>query len=308
MNEDAIDRFNPQAKLASQENFVKFLKGEKVYPINIEISPSHTCQCTCSWCFYAGTHVKKSEGMMDKNILIQLIKDLKELGLQALSWTGGGEPGLYPHLPEMIELVHSLGIKQGMFTNAHYKINFNPSLFEWIRVSNTNLKWPLKNLKYLRNNVKTLGMAYNYAGNDEEVKEALKIGNEVKVDYVQVRQALNLRGLVTDREPPKIDDPLLFVTKYKFDDSPNPHGYSKCYGFNFVPFVWNNGNVDVCGYMGKHGKPYTLGNLHEKRFKQIFDESPMHVPVVGVCQTCCKNHMINKLVNDAIELKDKEFI
>lgn len=305
---DTIDRFNPQAKLASNENFTKFLKGDKVYPVNVEISPSHTCQAQCDWCFYAGTHVKKSVGMMDKSILITLIKDLKELGLKALSWTGGGEPTLHPDLPELIELAHSLGIKQGMFTNALSKIEYNPSLFEWIRVSNTDKPWPIKNLEYLRKHTKILGMAYNYTGNDEEVKGALEIGKRSGVDYVQVRQALNLRGLVTDREPPEIDDPLLFITKYKFDDSSNPHGYSKCYGFNFVPFIWYNGNVDVCGYMRNEGKPYTLGNLKEKKIKQILDEAPRFVPVKETCQVCCKNHLINKLVNNSLNLKDKDFV
>lgn len=308
MNEDAIDRFNPQAKLAAQENFVKFLKGEKVYPVNIEISLSHTCDAVCSWCFYAGTHVKKSAGMMEKDILIKLVKDLAELKVKAISWTGGGEPTLHPDFPELVDLAYSLGIKQGLFTNALLKAKYDPTKFEWIRVSNTNRAWNLKNIEYLRKHTKILGMAYNYAGNDDEVKESLKVGNEAKVDYVQVRQALNLRGLVTERVPPPIDDPLLFVTKYKFDNSSNPHGYSKCYGFNFVPFVWYNGNVDVCGYMNKHGAPYTLGNLNEKGIKQIFDEAPRHVPVVGTCQVCCKNHEINKLINNAIELKDPEFV
>ena len=308
MNNDTIDRFNPQAKLASQENFLKFLKGEKVYPINIEISLSHTCNAHCSWCFYTNTHVAKKEGMMDKDILFQLVQDLSELGIKAISWTGGGEPTLHPDFSEVVDLTDSLGIKQGLFTNALLKAEYDPAKFEWIRISNTDKDWNIKNIEYLRSKAKVLGLAYNYSGNDKEVKDALEIGNDIKVDYVQVRQALNLRGYVTERKPPEINDPLLFITKYKFDNSSNPHGYSKCYGFNFVPFVWYNGNVDVCGYMNKHGKPYTLGNLKEKRVKQIFDESPRHVPVVGTCQVCCKNHEINKLINNAMELKDKEFV
>lgn len=307
-NDKAIDRFNPQAKLAAQESFIKFLKGEKVYPINIEISPSHTCTATCPWCFYAGTHVKKSAGMMDKDILMKLIKDLRLLGLKGLSVTGGGDPSLYPHLSEAIELAYSLNIKLGMFTNALTRIDYNPSRFEWIRVSNTDHPWPIKNLEYLRKNTKVLGLAYNYAGNDDEIVEALKIGKQIGVDYVQVRQALNLRGLVTDREPPKIDDPLLFVTKYKFDDSSNPHGYSKCYGYNFTPFVWNDGDVSVCGYMKKEGYPYVLGNLHKNSIKEILDAAPIHVPVKETCQVCCKLNESNKLINNALNLKDPDFV
>jgi hypothetical protein len=151
-------------------------------------------------------------------------------------------------------------------------------------------------------------MAYNYTGNDEEVRNALATGKSLDVDYVQIRQALNLRGLVTNRMPPQINDPLMFITTYKFDDSANPHGYRDCTGFNFVPFIWNNGNVDVCGYMRNKGSPYTLGNVYLKPIKQIIDEAPRSVPVIPSCQVCCKNHEINKLVNDASQLKDKEFV
>jgi len=303
-----LDRFNPQLKLASDERFSQFLRGEKVYPINIEVSPSHTCNAKCPWCFYAGTHVKKNIGMMNTDILVKMINDLAQLGLKALTWTGGGEPTLHPHFPDLVRLVADHNIKQGLFTNALLKPAYDPLHFEWIRVSNTDREWPVENIKWLRPRTKVLGMAYNYAGNDEEVHESLRIGKEAKVDYVQVRQALNLRGLVTDRPPPEINDPILFITKYKFDDSANPHGYTKCYGFNFVPFVWYNGNVDVCGYMNKCGAPYTLGNINFKPIKQILDEAPRHVPVVGTCQVCCKNHLINKAINEALELKDKEFV
>jgi len=303
-----LDRFNPQLKLVSDEKFNKFLRGEKVYPINIEISPSHTCNAKCPWCFYAGTHIKKNVGMMNTEILKECLNDLKELDVKAITWTGGGEPTIHPNFSELIELASQLEFKQGLFTNALAKPIYNPLLFEWIRVSNTDREWPIENIKLLRKNTKSLGMAYNYAGDDDAVKESLKIGKEIKVDYVQIRQALNLRGLITDRHPPDIKDPILFITKYKFDDSNNPHGYSKCYGYHFVPFIWYNGNIDVCGYMNKCGVPYTIGNLHVKRIKQILDDVPRSVPVVGNCQVCCKNHLINKIINEALELKDKEFV
>lgn len=303
-----LNRFNPQLKLASDENFSKFIREQKIYPINIEISPSHTCNASCPWCFYAGTHVKKNIGMMDTDLWRTLIKDLSQLKVKAITYTGGGEPTLHPDFPEMVQLGYELGLKQGLFTNALLTPKYDPFLFEWIRVSNTDKEWPVKNLKYLRNKTSVLGMAYNYAGNDDEVKESLKIGKEVKADYVQIRQALNLRGLVTNRLPPDLKDPLMFVTYYKFDDSANPHGYTKCYGYHFVPFVWYNGNVDVCGYMDKCGIPYTLGNLHEKPLKQILDESPHSVPVTENCQVCCKNNEINKMINSALNLEDKEFV
>lgn len=304
------NRFNPQLKLVSSERFTKFMKGEKVYPINMEVSPSHVCNAQCSWCFYAGTHQKSRQpgAFMPSQMLETLIEDMKKLDVKALSWTGGGEPTLHPDFPERSDQAYELGLKQGMFTNALSGIDYNPEHFDWIRVSNTNHDWNVENLEKLRERTKILGMAVNYDGDDKAVKHALDIGKFVGVDYVQVRQALALRGLVTDREPPKIDDPRLFITTYKFDDSANPHGYEQCYGFNFAPFVWSNGNVDVCGYHRTTGEPYTLGNLSAKPLKQILDEAPRSVQVRDDCQVCCKNHEINKVVDLSSKLTDKDFV
>ena len=49
------DRFDPQAKLALHPQFASYMRGEKVYPVGIEISPSGVCQASCDFCFYANT-------------------------------------------------------------------------------------------------------------------------------------------------------------------------------------------------------------------------------------------------------------
>jgi MoaA/NifB/PqqE/SkfB family radical SAM enzyme len=248
------------------------------------------------------------ESILDREIALTLIKDMADLSVQAVTWTGGGEPTLHPDFPQLCATAHEAGLEQGLFTNALAPPKYDPSLFKWIRVSNTDKAWNLKNLSALRTRAKVLGMAVNYTGDHEVVHEALRVGKEIGVDYVQVRQALSLHGFVTSRPPPVIDDPLLFVTSYKFEDSANKHGYSKCYGFNFVPFIWHNGDVDVCGYHPKKGGPYTLGNLKQTRLAAILAAAPRHVPVIESCQVCCKNHEINKLVNKALDVTDINFV
>lgn len=302
-------RFDPQAKLAMHEKFRRFVNGEKVYPVNLEISPSHVCNAQCEWCFYAGTHLKaKNDAFLDTGIATNLIYDAHKLGIEALTWTGGGEPTLHPDFDALTRTANGLGLKQGLFTNALNWPRYFPLNFEWIRVSNTNKAWPENNIGYLREHTRVLGMALNYIGDDKAVDEAIRVGKKIGVDYVQIRQALNLRGHVTERTPPKGLDKIAFVTEYKFEDSQNPHGYTECYGFNFVPFIWHNGNVDVCGYHPKTGGRYTLGNLKERSLKEIIDFAPRHVPVIDSCQVCCKNHEANKLINRAKKLEDRSFI
>lgn len=302
-------RFNPQVKLAVHRQFQEFVAGSKVYPINYEICPTHVCQAKCSWCFYAGTHLKMGpDSIMDEAVAIQLIDDIAMLNAQAITWSGGGEPTLHPKFPVFVARAAHNGLKQGLFTNGLSAPKYDPSLMEWIRVSNTDRDWNVNVLKELRQRAKVLGMAINYVGDDDGVHRALEVADLVGVDYVQVRQALALRGYLTDRKPPEIDHPKLMITKYKFEDCTQPHQYQECYGFNFVPFIWHDGDVDVCGYHRKKGKPYTLGNLHDMRLMHIMLRSPRSVPVCNSCQVCCKNHEANKLVNAAIALQDKHFV
>lgn len=302
-------RFSPQAKLVQHRQFSDFISGKKVYPINIEVCPTHVCQAKCPWCFYAGTHLKMGpDSIMDFGVATTLIDDMSVLSVSALTWSGGGEPTLHPKFGDLVTRAHDAGLKQGLFTNALSPPKYRPEILEWIRCSNTDRPWNENVLKELRQKAKVLGMALNYVGDDAAVYAALEVGERCKVDYVQVRQALNLRGHVTTRRPPEIDHPLMMMTTYKFDDSANPHGYSDCYGYNFVPFIWHDGDVDVCGYHRHKGHPYTLGNLHKSGLKSIIDAAPRHVPVCGTCQVCCKNHEANKITNAAVNVKDAHFV
>lgn len=302
-------RFNPQVKLATHRQFHEFVAGKKVFPINYEVCPTHVCQAKCSWCFYAGTHLKMGpESIMDLAVANQLIDDIAVLKAKALTWSGGGEPTLHPDFPALVERARDVGLKQGLFTNGLSMPKYRPEVLEWIRVSNTDRDWNVNVLKAIRQKAKVLGMAINYIGDDAGVHHALEVADEVGVDYVQVRQALSLRGYMTDRKPPEIDHPKLLITRYKFEDASRPHGYSECFGFNFVPFIWHDGDVDVCGYHRNKGEPYTLGNLHNMRLVQIMASAPRSVPVCESCQVCCKNHEANKLVNTALSLQDAAFV
>lgn len=333
------ERFNPQLKLASQERFAQFVTGLraagagsasssgsttatlrspglKIAPINVEVSLTHVCQAKCDWCFYRGTHLKMTtDSYMPWQLVTELLEDMVELKVKAVTWTGGGEPTLHPQFRDVVEMVYDTGLKQGLFTNGLSLPKYRPELLEWIRVSNTDRDWNVTVLKELRKSAKVLGMALNYTGDDAKMRRAIEVAEETGVDYLQVRQALNLRGLVTELRPPEVNHPKVFITDYKFDNSANPHGYKECYGFNFCPFVWHDGTVTVCGYMKylpdwppDKSNPYVLGTLHRQRFLTIMANAPVSVPVCSSCQVCCKNHEANKLVNDAVRLKDVEFV
>ncbi len=96
------------------------------------------------------------------------------------------------------------------------------------------------------------------------------------------------------------------MTGYKFENAKKPHNYKRCEGFHLCPFVWEDGNVDVCAYNRRH-EGYTLGNIYKDSLKDILDRAPQSVPVHAGCQICCKLDETNQLIHHSRQLQDVNF-
>jgi hypothetical protein len=260
-------------------------------------------------CFYANTgelggHRKV---FLARERTLLLLEEAIDLGIKAITWTGGGDPALHPDIDTFVDRADHLGLDQGMFTNALARPRFDPAALDWVRVTVTDKPLKPECIKGLRT-AKTLGFAFNYAGPKDIplLWETLKVAEQVQADYVQLRPALAFHGLTVHITPPDLSHPLLQVTDYKFEAARVSHGYKRCEGYHFVPFVWEDGNVDVCSYMRKH-EGYTLGNIYDRALKQILDDAPDSVAVHPNCQVCCKLHEINKVIDKSRQLRDVNF-
>ena len=57
--------------------------------------------------------------MLKKDFFKNLVDDLMSMNIEAINWTGGGEPTMNPALGEMIELINKNSkIQMGMFSNG----------------------------------------------------------------------------------------------------------------------------------------------------------------------------------------------
>ena len=313
-------RFEPGLKLARHSKLGEYFEGKNVSPINIEISPSGKCDANCSWCFYRqkNNQMKGLDNKLFRESRMQgLVEEFAGMGVNSISWTGGGEPTLHPSFPKFVEWAHWAGLKQGLFTNALKEINYDPTYFEWIRVSKTNKDWNVDSLKVLRQ-TKTLGMCINYSGNDKEIKATLKIAEELDSlkesdehsTYVQVRPILKIHGEKFSTKITNLKHPLLEITDYKFLGAGVERNYTDCEAFHFNPFIWQDGDVDVCGYQ-RGNKKYNLGNVYDTgekgRFRNIMKNAPASVPVIDTCQICCKLNSMNSTIKYMKNLEDIDF-
>ncbi len=276
-------------------------------------------------CFYVSSDYKQkhSREELDWGVLQSCLTNLSTLGTKAITWTGGGDPSVYTHIDKAIEYTHSLGLQQGIFTNAYDPLQY-PELLDWIRITITEKFLLTKHVKTYIQHTK-VGVNYNLCKeNEEHLPRLVKQAKDIGAHYFQVRPALADRydlqkpiecpTWLKDYETP---DFKIVLTDYKWEDYLKPHDYPICHGHSFVPFIWHNGDVAVCAYhFGR--EDFTFGNLNQKSFKQIWEGDrrkamlEQGVNVIPECQHCCKLHEINKslsvLKGDITVVEDEVFL
>ncbi len=83
--------------------------------LSMEIEFSRICNFRCSYCYVP--EKKECKGELTKDELKNVIIQAKELGARKIIILGG-EPSIYPHLPEMLKFLTEHGFEIEMFTNG----------------------------------------------------------------------------------------------------------------------------------------------------------------------------------------------
>jgi len=300
---------DPISKLWSQPKAIRAFMADdwSAPPVNVEIAPTHRCNANCPWCFYAPRAGKKRQTGDDLSwaTLRRCLDDLALLGVRAVTWTGGGEPSVYPDLDRAIEHAARHGLQQGLFTNG-YRLVDHCQRLAWVRISITDrLTVPPTTGQYAGNT--HTGVVVNVTPENIGELQPLAIeAREAGAHYFQVRPALADHWSTQPDIPyptwlleQATHDFEIVLTAYKWKDCQKPHGYPLCHGHRLVPFIWADGSVATCGYhFGNAG--FTFGTLRESTFAEIWDGAKRRrmldrgIRVIDTCQHCCKQHEANK--------------
>lgn len=113
-------------------------------PLHIRIKPTNICGHNCWYCAYRDGNLQLGKDMrkrdyIPKEKMVEIINDLEEMGVKAITFSGGGDPFSYPYLLESIKLLSETSIK---FASLTHGANLNGDLAEvfalkatWIRIS-----------------------------------------------------------------------------------------------------------------------------------------------------------------------------
>ena len=328
------------------------LEGDRPNPIYIRIKPTNICNQKCYYCGYAddilfeGRCVEKREYIPWK-ILEYTLYDLKDIGVKALTFSGGGEPLCYPHFSEMLDLVEKLGFDYSTITNGQalkneyacklrnakwVRVSFDSSekdTYERIRGVNTyeQVVENIFNFAKIKSSTCTLGINCVVSkSNCNEIFDICKLVKDLGVENIKLSPILvkeenyhsEIKSVVEkqiERAKKELEtQEFRIIDKYTSDIALSDcfeKSYSQCYIQNFFAVIAADSKVYRC-----HQRAYMpegeIGDLRKKSFKEIWYssetiENTKRYNPKAHCNFRCAFDERNMLLDDLIHL-DKNHI
>ncbi len=97
--------------------------GRHVAPLHVRIKPTNVCNHDCYFCAYRRDGLSLGAGMqvrdrIPRDKMREIVDDLIAMDVRAVTFSGGGEPLLYPYLGETLVALGDAGIAIGVLTNG----------------------------------------------------------------------------------------------------------------------------------------------------------------------------------------------
>jgi radical SAM protein with 4Fe4S-binding SPASM domain len=256
----SLGQANPQAKILWHLDRVhQWNITGKVMPILFEIDPTNKCNHDCPWCSFASWR-KENQDMLCIDTLKKLLLDMKNSGVKAINWTGGGEPLMNPAIMDAILYAKELGLDQGIFTNGALindkKAEVLAKCMTWVRISldaydgksyaishgttENAFQKTIDNITHLCTITPRATVGIGFVINEknfEGIPAIARIASLTKADYIQFKPEIRRPGtpqvdpkFFFDRVYPLLDlaskyatDKFnVMITKYRFDDVLSP--------------------------------------------------------------------------------------
>jgi len=83
-------------------------------PVTVEVNPTAICNQRCGYCYVAG----RTKGKMDDALLLGVVGQLADAGVNGVVFQGSGEPLTHKALPDAIARASELGLAVSLTTNG----------------------------------------------------------------------------------------------------------------------------------------------------------------------------------------------
>lgn len=302
------------------EKLLSFVKGEITAPIYIRLKPTNKCNHRCFFCVYnpsfSGIHDNiDTNDEISWEKMKEILEDFKEMGIKAVTLSGGGEPLVYKHIIPTLKRILEKKIKLSIITNGQLLEGEVARLLghsSWIRISvdycdekifSKTRQLPEKMFFQIKQNIrnfakkKELGCSLGinfviHEYNQHQIFEAAKFYKNLGADNIRFsamwtkkfeeyhRSFRNEAIKQIDCAKRELSDESFEVgssySNYFEASGRNKRFYDRCLFLQVVPVIAADSKVYFC-----HNKAYDptgcLGSIMNKRFKELwFSEEVAH--------------------------------
>jgi MoaA/NifB/PqqE/SkfB family radical SAM enzyme len=342
---------SPSKVFAHIDRLSGWQSGLKPAPVSVEWDLSNVCSLACQSCHFAHTHVAgpwatkdrdKPKGYADTGkfadpaLAMRTLRDLKVAGVEAIVWSGGGEPTLHPQFEQITARAHALGLQQGLYTLGGHVGALAASIrnqFTWAVVSldapdadayALEKGVPASRFIAARDGIKALvggrcvvGVSFLlHAKNWHHTSEMLELTRGLGANYATFRPTIDTspahpsvcdadRSWVTDALPTLralADEHDVEVSPVRFIEYRDwtGHAYQACRGIRLVTSITPDGRVWICP--NRRGVPGSeLGDLNRESFADIWARHPGQWTDFSGCRVMCRLHSVNTTLAATID-------
>lgn len=288
-------------------------EGKRIAPIYIRIKPTNYCNHKCYYCSYADSELglRDSVNRQDQipwEKMKEIITDMEDMGVKAVTFSGGGEPLVYPYIVDTMRGVLDAGIDLSIITNGQLLKEERAEVLadaKWVRISFDSAdaetyarvrNLPLEAFDEVCDNIAQFSkmkrndceLGINFVINHEnadQIYEMARMVKELGVNHIKyaARVTKDLfeyhesfkQSAIEQIERAKSDfenDGFRVIDKYAGDfDSALVFGrcYDKCYINQFFTVIAADSKVYFC-----HDKAYVkdgaVGDLKDQTFKELW--------------------------------------
>lgn len=315
----------------------RWLKGENIYPIEIEISPSGSCNHRCTFC--AVDYIGYQSVFLEKNIILRDIFQMSKKGLKSVICSGEGEPLLNKDLPDIVNGIKTGGVDVAMSTNgvlfSKEKMLDCLAAFTWVRYSIASMEENSYNkiqrgkpgdlnrvkvnlaeavrIKKDRKLKTTLGVqCLLLPDNVSQVSDMAQELCEIGVDYLTIKPysqhlhsenvlQIDYDEMLELEQQVKKYETENFTIHFRAKAMKKMHHrkeYKQCLGLPFMTHIDARGNVWPCvAHIGT--EEFCYGNIYEQTFEAIW-EGQRRRAVVRKLNECD----VNKVCREACRLDE----
>ena len=287
----------------------RWLKGENIYPIEIEISPSGACNHRCVFC--AVDYIGYQPDFLDRDTILRDIRQMGKKGLKSVICSGEGEPLLNKDMPDIANGIKDAGVDVAMSTNGALftaeKVRECLGAFTWVRYSVASMeeksydkiqRGKQGDLNRVKENLAeavrvkknrgyktTLGVqCLLLPDNMEQLPDMARQLREIGVDYLTIKPysqhlhsentfQIDYNAMLELEQEIKQYATEDFVIYFRANAMKKMHQqkcYDVCHGLPFMTHIDAKGNVWPCvAHIGT--KEFCYGNVYESTFEEIWE-------------------------------------